>query len=82
MLYKAESVLDANGSQQIEVLIAANGSPIAMPVNRFLVDESGERIAQRVGTGRSKGPGIYVRVEDTRNDRNSAVVDGGVQFSF
>ncbi|MGB3298962.1 MAG: hypothetical protein WBA76_11880, partial [Phormidesmis sp.] len=80
-LYKTEPVLDANGNQQTEVLTAADGSPIELLVNRFLVDERGDRIAQRVGTGRAKGPGMYVRVEDIWNDGNSAIFDGGVQFS-
>jgi hypothetical protein len=81
-LYQTEPKLDASGNQLINTLEAEDGSTIAMPVNQFVVDDAGDRVIQQVGTGRPKGPGVYVRVEDAWDDGDSAVVDGGIQFSF
>jgi hypothetical protein len=81
-LYQTEPRLDASGKQMVDVLEGDNGSTVEMPVSQFVLDEAGERVIQQVGTGRSKGPGVYVRVEDAWDDGDSAVVDGGVQFSF
>lgn len=55
-------VRDASGAQVIEGLTQADGGTVAVPVNQFVQDESGDRIAQTVGTGRAKGPGVYLRV--------------------
>jgi hypothetical protein len=81
-LYETEPVLDENGDQVVETVTAEDGSTVELPVNQFVTDEAGNRVAQRVGTGRTKGPGVYVRVEDAWDDDDSAVVDGGLQFSF
>jgi len=82
-LYKTEAVRDANGVQVMEEVVAADGSRVMLPVNRFVIDElTGDRIPQTVGTGRSQGPGLYVRAQDTWDDDDSLAVDGGVQLSF
>lgn len=80
-VYKTEPVMDGN-QQLIEMLVADDGEAIALPVNRFALDESGDRIAQEVGTGRAKGPGVYVRLEDAFSDGNGALIAGGIQFAF
>lgn len=81
-LYQTEPKLDASGKPMMNMLTAEDGSTVEMPVSQFVEDESGERVVQQVGTGRPKGPGVYVRVEDAWDDGDSAMVDGGVQFSF
>jgi hypothetical protein len=81
-LYQTEPKLDSSGRQLMDVLTAPDGSEVEMPVSQFVEDESGERVVQQVGTGRPKGPGVYVRVEDAWDDGDSAMVDGGVQYSF
>ena len=81
-LYQTEPVLDASGQPVIDRLIAKGGKAIALAVNQFITDEAGDRLAQMVGTGRSKGPGFYARIQDVWNDGESVRVDGGIQFSF
>jgi hypothetical protein len=81
-LYKTEPVLDANGQQMMETLVQANGDSVEVPVNRFVLDEAGDRIVETVGTGRAKGPGVYVRLEDVMSDGDSPVVAGGLNFAF
>lgn len=81
-IYQTEPVLDASGNQVVEVLTAPDGETVEMPVNRFVLDENGDRIPQTAGTGRSKGPGVYLRVEDAFDDGESVAFDGGFQFTF
>jgi hypothetical protein len=81
-VYQTEAVQDAAGNPLVETLTDESGQSVEVPVNRFVLDEAGDRIAQTVGTGRAQGPGVYLRVEDTLNDGDSAVVAGGVQFAF
>ncbi len=81
-IYETEPVLDANGDQVVEVLTGPDGETVEMPVNRFVLDENGDRIPQMAGTGRSKGPGVYLRVEDSFDDGDSVAFDGGLQFTF
>jgi hypothetical protein len=75
-------VIDDSGKQITETLNGDNGNVAVLPVHQFAVDESGDRIVQTVGTGRSRGPGAYIRLEDVLNDSDSAVVAGGIQFAF
>ncbi len=81
-LYQTEPDVDASGQRKVDLLPMANGDMVEVPVSKFVVDENGDRIAQEVGTGRPKGPGVYVRVEDAWDDGDGAVVDGGLQFAF
>ena len=81
-LYKTEPVLDEAGNQLVEQRVTADGKEVLLPVNRFALDSSGQRIAQTVGTGRANGPGLYVRLQDIWNSSGGVTVDGGVQFSF
>lgn len=81
-VYQTQALLDASGKQVMETLTDANGNPMEMPVNEFMLDESGELMAQMVGTGQPKGPGVYLRVEDAFDDGESVLFAGGVQFSF
>ena len=39
-------------------------------------------MAQTVGTGKAKGPGVYLRVEDVFAGDDGAAIAGGIQFSF
>lgn len=81
-IYQTTPVMDANGQQQVELVSNAAGDAVELPVNEFAVDENGDRIPTMVGTGRSKGPGLYVRVQDTWEDGDSAAIDGGLEISF
>lgn len=81
-LYKTEPFVDDSGKQVMETLNGDNGNVAVLPVHQFAVDEAGDRIIQTVGTGRSRGPGAYLRLEDVLNDSDSAVVAGGIQFAF
>lgn len=81
-LYQTEPDMDENGQQKVELLMADSGDMVEVPVSKFVLDENGDRIPQEVGTGRPKGPGIYLRVEDAFDDGDGAVVDGGLQFTF
>ncbi|MEL7225529.1 MAG: hypothetical protein AAGL17_11885, partial [Cyanobacteria bacterium J06576_12] len=81
-VYQTEAVTDANGRPVYETLADASGQSAAVRVNQFVTDENGDRIAQTVGTGDARGPGIYVRVEDTFNNDEGVVIAGGFQFSF
>ncbi len=82
-LYQTEPVLDANGDRIIETLTADDGSTADMLVSQFVVDDvTGDRLPERVGTGRPKGPGVYVRVDGAFDNDNDTVVNGGLQFTF
>jgi hypothetical protein len=82
LLYQTEPLRDASGQQVMETLVAVDGSAVEVPVNRFVLDEAGDRIAQTVGTGRARGVGLYLRVEDVLSDSDSALIAGGMQLSF
>lgn len=81
-LYETQPVVDEDGRQVIEMLSGENGETVNVAVNEFVLDEAGDRIAQTVGTGEAKGPGIYLRVEDAFSDSEGLVVSGGLQFSL
>jgi hypothetical protein len=81
-LYQTEALTDDNGQQLMETLTGAGGESIVVPVNRFVLDEAGDRILQTVGTGRAEGPGLYVRVEDVLSDSEGILVAGGFKFDF
>lgn len=81
-VYQTAPVLDANGEQVVETLTAANGELVDVLVNEFELDADGNRVLATVGTGKAKGPGVYVRVEDAFGDDEGVVVAGGLQLSF
>jgi len=81
-VYQTEPVREASGQPRMEKVATADGRVVEVAVNRFVRDEAGDRIPAMVGTGRSRGPGLYVRVQDTWNNSDSLTVDGGIQFSF
>jgi len=81
-VYQTESVVDASGDQVMALLTGANDKSVEVPVNQFALDEAGDRLIQRVGTGRAQGPGVYLRLEDVLSDSDSLIVAGGLQFSF
>ena len=81
-VYRTEPVKDASGQQRVEKIATVNGEVIEVAVNRFVRDENGDRIPAMVGTGRSRGPGLYLRMQDLWNNRASLSIDGGIQFSF
>ncbi|MGB3295063.1 MAG: hypothetical protein WBB01_18940 [Phormidesmis sp.] len=82
-VYQTEAVVDAAGEPMMQTLTDGNGELLEVPVGQFAVDEAGDRIAQMVGTGQAKGPGVYLRVEDafSGNDDGLELV-GGIQFAF
>ncbi len=80
-VYRTEPVMD-NGRQRVESITTADGEVIEVPVNQFVTDENGDRVAQTVGTGRAKGPGVYLRLEDVLSDDEGALIAGGIQFAF
>lgn len=81
-VYQTEAVLDESGQQVLEQLVGPDNSIAEVAVNRFLLDEEGDRIAQMVGTGQAKGPGIYFRVENMFGANTSPTISAGLQFSF
>ena len=81
-VYQTERVLDENGEGMMERLVDESGRAMAVAVNQFVLDEGGDRVIQKVGTGVAKGPGVYVSVEDVSNDDEGVLVAGGLQFSF
>ena len=81
-IYQTERVRDTAGKVVRETLSDATGTEVEVDVNRFLLDEKGDRVAQKVGTGVARGPGIYISVEDVTDDDEGVLVAGGLQFSF
>ena len=81
-IYKTQPVLDASGAQVVEMLSSADGDLIETLVNQYMVDENGDRVVERVGTGTAKGPGIYLRVEDSFDDDDGVFFAGGLEFAF
>ena len=81
-VYQTESVVNASGDQMMAVLTGANDKSVQVPVNQFALDEAGDRLIQQVGTGRAKGPGVYLRLEDVLSDDDSPLWQEGIQFSF
>ncbi len=81
-VFRTQPVLDASGQQILETLTDTSGELVEVGVNEFVTDEAGDRIAQTVGTGEAKGPGIYLRAQDTFSDGEGVVIAGGFQLSF
>lgn len=81
-VYKTERAVDANGNGVTEMLRDEVGNEVEVEVNEFVLDENGDRVAQKVGTGVAKGPGIYISIEDVTDDDEGVLVAGGLQFSF
>ncbi|MEL6937672.1 MAG: hypothetical protein AAFO84_00600 [Cyanobacteria bacterium J06598_1] len=81
-IYQTRAAVDANGQNVFDVLTGDNGEQVEVLVNEFVTDEAGDRIAQTIGTGKAKGPGVYLRAQDSFSDDDGIVVAGGFQFSF
>ena len=81
-VYQTEPVLNADGSQRIDTLTGNNGTVVEVPVNQFVLDEAGDRIAQTTGTGLPHDPGIYLRLENVFGDGEETTFAGGIQFNF
>ncbi len=81
-IYRTTPVLDTNGERLIETIATADGRAVEMTVNQFVLDEAGNVIAQTTGTGRPKGPGLYLRAEDVFSGEEGIVFAGGIQFNF
>ncbi|MGB7485202.1 MAG: hypothetical protein WA901_03360, partial [Phormidesmis sp.] len=81
-VYQTQAVVDAGGKQVMETLVGLDDEQVEVPVNAFRLDELGERVLQTVGTGVSRGPGVYLRVEDAFDDGDSVQFAGGVKFNF
>ena len=81
-VYQTEPVLDATGRQITELVTNDTGESVEIPVNQFLLDEAGDRVAQQVGTGRAKGPGAYLRVENAFGNDSGVEVAGGIRLAL
>ncbi|MGC1305701.1 MAG: hypothetical protein WA885_00620 [Phormidesmis sp.] len=81
-VYQTEPVLDDSGEPVIETLTGENGETVALVTNQFVLDEAGDRIPQQVGTGKAKGPGAYLRIENVFDDDDGLEFAGGIQLSF
>lgn len=81
-VYQTEPVLAADGSQLKESITTSDGSIMEVAVNQFVTNEEGARFTQKVGTGRSRGPGIYLRLQDVFGDDDSLNVAAGLQLTF
>ncbi len=81
-VYQTEPMVDANGDYMLETLTDDSGNTEQVRVNQFVLNEQGERMLQRVGTGKAKGPGAYVRIENVFDDDSGTEIAGGLQLSF
>ena len=81
-VYQTEPVMDANGNPIVEMATSEAGESVAIATSQFVLDENGDRVAQRVGTGKAKGPGAYLRVENVFDNGDGVEVAGGIQLSF
>ncbi|MEL6453408.1 MAG: DUF4114 domain-containing protein [Cyanobacteria bacterium J06623_5] len=81
-LYQTEPVLAADGKQLTDTVTMPDGHSLEVAVNQFITDEDGVRFTQTVGTGRPKGPGVYLRLEDILDDGESPVLSAGLQITF
>lgn len=81
-VYQTESMLDAQGNRMFETLSGANDQSVELAVNQFALDEAGDLIQQRIGTGKAKGPGAYLRAENLFNGGDGVEIEGGLQISF
>lgn len=81
-VYQTEPMLDASGNQMVETVNGENGESVDLAVNQFVVDEAGDRLPLRIGTGKAKGPGAYLRAENVFNGSDGVEVEGGLQISF
>lgn len=82
-VYQTEPRLDEEGNEIVEMLTGNNGEMAELLVSQFVLDEAGDRIPYRIGTGRPKGPGAYVRVETPFDGGHSGTeVEGGLQLAF
>lgn len=79
-VYQTEAVLDTSGDQMIDTVTGESGETGEIAVNQFVLDEAGELVPQRVGTGRAKGPGAYLRVENVLDGETE--IAGGIRLSF
>ncbi len=81
-VYQTEPVVDADGNPVVEMATSEDGKSVAIALNQFVLDENGDRIAQRAGTGKARGPGAYLRVENVFDSDDSVEVAGGIQIAF
>ncbi len=80
-VYQTEPVFDEQGAPVMDMLTDENGVSVEVARHQFVLDEAGDRIIEQVGTGKAKGPGAYVRVENTFDDGDVEVA-GGLQLTF
>lgn len=81
-LYQTEPMVDSAGNPMMEAVEDVNGNLVMVAMNQFKLDDSGNRIAQQVGTGTPNGPGVYLRVQDSFDDNDGVVFAGGLELSF
>jgi len=81
-LFQTAPLLDDNGEQQFTLLEGGHGEMVRVALNQFIYDENGDRIPELVGTGRSLGPGVFVRLEEVLSDDEGPTLAGGLQFTF
>jgi hypothetical protein len=81
-VYQTEPLLDADGTQVLHTLAGEDGTAVAVLAHQFLLDQAGDPMAQMVGTGQPRGPGLYLRVEDVFSGDSATRLAGGIQFDF
>jgi hypothetical protein len=81
-LYETLPRLDNNGQPVFTTVETVEGEVIQVAANQFRYDEAGQRLPATVGTGRSTGPSLFLRVEDVFGDQESVSVAGGLKFAL
>jgi hypothetical protein len=81
-IYKTEPVLDAAGQPVYEQIETVAGDMVEVATNQFVRNEAGELIQDTVGTGVSRGPGLYLRLEGLFTGNQGTSVIGGIKFDL
>ena len=81
-VYQTEPVLDDAGQTVYEDIETVTGDTIQVATNQFIRDEAGELIQATVGTGVSRGPGLYLRLEGLFTGDQDTSVIGGIKFDL
>lgn len=82
-IYKTRPVLDADGNKVYATVKDKDGKDMQVQVNEFVRDAEGKLVQDTVGTGKAKGPGIYLRVEkELIGDGRALSIQGGLKFDF
>lgn len=81
-IYQTAPVLDEAGQPVFALIENVNGEVVEVATNQFIRDEAGELVQDTVGTGVSRGPGLYLRLEGLFDNNDSTSVIGGLKFDL